>query len=191
TEGPSGTVRPNLVRFALLLSSCVVVLAADISAFRTTNTEARDGTPISQLWVAPTNLQSKDLFNGPWGAGLAPDPNAVYTFVRAKRDGVNPGMTVRDPLGRVWHVKQSPESKRGAEGPVEVALSRVLSAIGYHQPPVYFLSTFTMADPSGTHQEPGGRFRLDEASLRDEGSWSLRKNPFSGTRPYQGLLVIL
>jgi len=174
-----------------LLVSCSVVLAADIGAFAERSAETRDGTPMSQLWVAPKDLQSQDLFNGPWGANLAPDPNAVYTFVRPKRDGANPGMTVRDPLGRIWHVKQSPEDKRGAEGPVEVALSRVLSAIGYHQPPVYFLPTFTLADNSGTHPEPGGRFRLDEPSLRDDGSWSLRKNPFSGTRPFQGLVVTL
>ena len=39
------------------------------------------------------------------------------------------------------------------EGPVEVALSRVLSAVGYHQPPVYYLSSFMMSDPAGSRVE--------------------------------------
>jgi hypothetical protein len=149
-----------------------------------------DDPPLSALWDAPTALERRDLFNGPWGAELAPDPQATYTYVRAKRSGVNPGLIVRDPLGRTWHVKQG-RKREGAEGPVEVVVSRVLSAVGYHQPPVYFLPSFTLADNSGTHIEPGGRFRLDEPSLRVRGTWSWHHSPFVGTRPHQGLLAIL
>jgi hypothetical protein len=100
-------------------------------------------------------------------------------------------VTVRDHLGRQWHVKQPPHNDQGAEGPVEVVLSRVLSAIGYHQPPVYFLPSFTMVDASGSRTEPGGRFRLHDTSIKDAGHWSWQQNPFVGTRPYQGLLVVL
>src|SRR6516165_255695 len=57
------------------------------------------------LWAPPTGVH--DLFYGPWGARLQPDPNAVYTFVRRKQKGTNPGMVVRDPQGREWHVKQT------------------------------------------------------------------------------------
>ena len=120
-----------------------------------------------------------------------PIHGAVYTFVEAKRGGVNPGMTVRDPAGRIWKVKQPPLVGRRAEGPIEVVLSRVLSAVGYHQPPVYYLRAFTVADDSGTRRTVGGRFRLNDPSLKDVGDWSWQQNPFVGTRPYQGLLVIL
>jgi hypothetical protein len=107
------------------------------------------------------------------------------------KHGTNPGVTVTDPEGRQWSVKQAPTSDRGAEGPVEVVLSRILSAVGYHQPPVYFMPTFTMTDATGTHTEPGGRFRLKAGELVRRGEWSWQQNPFVGTRPYQGLLVIL
>jgi hypothetical protein len=100
-------------------------------------------------------------------------------------------MTVRDPQGREWHVKQAPHNHQGAEGPIEVVLSRVLSAVGYHQPPVYFLPTFTLVDGEGPHPVPGGRFRLRDESLKDLGTWSWQENPFVNTSPYQGLLVIL
>jgi hypothetical protein len=148
--------------------------------------------PLSALWERPDNLPARDLLNGPWGAAHAPDPNVTYTFVRPKRHGVNPGVVVRDPAGREWHVKQPPQrSHRGDEGPTEVVVSRVLSAIGYHQPPVYFLPSFRIKDRSGTHQVPGGRFRLHDETLTDRGSWSWDQNPFIGTQPFQGLLVIL
>ncbi len=147
-------------------------------------------TPLSSFWQAPDNLRGADLFLGPWGAANAPDPRAEYVFLRSKIGGFNPGVVVRDPQGREWHVKQ-PASKSKDEGPSEVLLSRVLSALGYHQPPVYYLPSFQMRDRSGVHTERGGRFRLDLEGLKDLGEWSWQQNPFVGQRPYQGLLVIL
>src|SRR5262249_27077577 len=111
--------------------------------------------------------------------------------VERKAHGTNPGITVRDPNGREWHVKQPPHTAQGAEGPIEVVLSRVLSAVGYHQPPVYFLPSLTVKDGAGTHVEPGGRFRLTDKSIKSVDTWSWQQNPFVGMRPYQGLLVIL
>jgi hypothetical protein len=137
-------------------------------------------------------VRAQDLFNGPWGAAAAPDPRATYTFVRRKTKGANPGVVVSDPAGREWSVKQAPHSGgRGDEGPAEVVLSRVLSAIGYHQPPVYYVPVFTMVDDSGPHNEPGGRFRLHGKALKDIGTWAWDENPFVETTPYRGLLAIL
>lgn len=146
---------------------------------------------LSELWTAPTDLASQDLFYGPWGPERAPDPDATYTFLREKEGGVNPGMVVRDPAGRLWRVKQPALDGRRAEGPIEVVLSRVLSAVGYHQPPVYYLPSFAVAKDAKTYRAAGGRFRLTDRALKDVGTWSWQQNPFVGTRPYQGLLVIL
>jgi hypothetical protein len=146
--------------------------------------------PRASLWVEPADLERRDLFNGPWGPERAPDPGVRYRLVQHKHSGINPGLTVRDPLGREWSVKQA-----GAdipdEGPVEVVLSRVLSAAGYHQPPVYYLPSFTLEDDWSVHVEAGGRFRLKDGALKDRGEWSWQQNPFVGTTPYRGLLVIL
>ena len=144
-----------------------------------------------ELWEDPADLESRDLYNGPWGAANAPDPNATYTFVESKKGGINPGMTVTDPRGREWKVKQPPLTGRNAEGPIEVVLSRVLSAIGYHQPPVYFLPEFTLQARQGVRRAPGGRFRLTVRTLRDSGEWKWRQNPHVGSRPHHGLLVVL
>jgi hypothetical protein len=146
--------------------------------------------PPAILWIEPTDLERRDLFNGPWKADRAPDPGARYRLVQHKHSGVNPGMTVRDPLGREWSVKQA-GAEIPDEAPVEVVLSRVLSAAGYLQPPVYYLPSFLLEDDWGTRVEPGGRFRLKDKTLKDRGDWSWQQNPFVGTTPYDGLLVIL
>jgi hypothetical protein len=146
---------------------------------------------LEELWQQPEDLAAQDLLYGPWGFERAPDPDARYRFVEMKQGGVNPGMTVRDPGGRRWKVKQPAMDGRVAEGPIEVVLSRVLSAVGYHQPPVYYLPDFVVEDENGARRVPGGRFRLVDPSLEDRGEWSWHRNPFVGTRPYQGLLVIL
>jgi hypothetical protein len=141
---------------------------------------------MAELWQPPDDLASRDMIYGPWGAEYAPNPDATYTFDHLKTNGISPGMTVKDPEGREWSVKQSP-----TEGRVEVTLSRVLSAVGYHQPPVYHVETFHMRDEHGLRTMPGGRFRPKLKELEELGDWSWQQNPFVGTKPYQGLLVIL
>ena len=143
------------------------------------------------MWTDPGNLQAKDLFYGSWGVARAPRPEDVFTFVERKHKGVNPGMTVLDESGRAWSVKQIPPGALDVEPKVEMALSRVLAAIGYHQPPQYFLPEFTLKDDWGTHREAGGRFRLKDESLTEGDSWAWHENPFIGSRPYQGLLVLM
>jgi hypothetical protein len=147
--------------------------------------------PGASIWQAPSDLATRDLFYGPWGVERAPNPEATYTLVERKQTGVNLGMTVRDPQGREWSVKQPYPGGVDSEAPAEVAVSRLLSAIGYHQPPVYYLPEFTLKDDWGTHRETGGRFRLKPEELKDIGEWAWEDNPFVGSRPYQGLLALL
>ncbi|HYB97000.1 MAG TPA: hypothetical protein VEC39_18655 [Vicinamibacterales bacterium] len=147
--------------------------------------------PGASLWVEPTDLASRDLIYGPWGVEHAPDPNGVYRLVSRKHTGVNLGMTVVDEKGREWSVKQPYPGNLDSEAPVEVAVSRLLSAIGYHQPPVYYLPAFRLKDDFGTKVEVGGRFRPKLKTLKETGSWDWADNPFVGSRPYQGLIVLL
>jgi hypothetical protein len=150
--------------------------------------------PVDSLWENPANLESANLFGGPWGLDAAPDPTGTFTFLRPKYRGIDPGVIVSDPSGREWHVKQHARNRAGIASPVEVVVSRVLSAVGYHQPPVYYLSSFKMVRRSPKtveSTEASGRFRLQMSSIRDVGPWSWQRNPFVGTRPHQGLLVTL
>jgi hypothetical protein len=174
----SSAFRVTVVSVAFSLSACAAEIHPTVSP-------PIAASRIAELWEAPADISTLDLLNGPWGAAHAPDAHDTYTFLRKKRKGTNPGVTVRDSQGREWHVKQ------GVEAQPEVLLSHVLSAVGYHQPPVYYLPSFTLTDESGQHTAPGGRFRLHDKTLKDRGEWSWDQNPFVGTQPYQGLLVIL
>jgi len=145
----------------------------------------------ASMWVEPTDIATRDLYYGPWGPERAPNPKGVYTLVERKHTGVNLGLTVKDEKDREWSVKQAYPGGLDPEGPVEVALSRLLSAVGYHQPPIYFLPAFTLKDDFGKTVEVGGRFRLKDESLKDTGYWKWEENPFVGTKPYQGLIVAL
>jgi hypothetical protein len=172
-----------VVAATLAVTSCVRV--------KPPATKPSEAPPGATLWERPADLATRDLFYGPWGREHAPDPNAVYTLVELKHTGVNPGMTVLDPNGREWSVKQPPPGHFDSEAPVEVALSRLLSGIGYHQPPAYILPSFTLKDDWGTHTEPGGRFRPKEKTLDSKGEWSWQDNPFIGTRQLGGLLTLM
>ena len=143
------------------------------------------------MWVEPADLATRDLFHGPWGKANAPDPADTFTLVEFKHSGVNMGMTVKDSRDREWSVKTPHPGGLDSEAPVEVTLSRLLSAVGYPQPPVYHLPAFRLKDDFGTRVMQGGRFRLKEDFLKDEGHWRWEENPFIGSKPYQGLLVML
>ena len=173
------------------LAVAISILAAGCAGVGVPKASTAPKPPSASMWIAPDDLASRDLFYGPWGKEHAPDPNGVYTLVELKHSGVNLGMTVKDEKGREWSVKQPFPGGLDPEGPVEVALSRLLSAVGYHQPPVYYLPAFHLKDDFGKRVAVGGRFRLKDASLKETANWKWEDNPFVGTREYQGLIVML
>jgi hypothetical protein len=143
---------------------------------------------MSALWEQPHDLRDQDLFNGPWGAARAPDPDAVYTYVRPKQGGTNPGMVVQDPAGREWHVKQAPRNDHGDEGPVESRCPECCRPSAITSRRCTSCRRSALRDASGTRRVPGGRFRLHDGTMHSRGKWLWQQNPFVGTRPFQGLL---
>ena len=139
---------------------------------------------IAELWQDPVDLAQRDLFSGPGGPELAPQSSRPFAFVSFKTSGTNPGYDVRDSSGRLWSVKL------GIEAQSEVTTSRILWALGYHQPATYYLSEFTLDGPGplgGTKQQ--ARFRTEVEPWRAGGEWSWYENPFADTQPFRGLVV--
>jgi hypothetical protein len=169
------SVRLLALGLALLLSiSCAVSGRAGMSQ-----------REVAHLWQEPPDLERRDLFYGAGGRALAPSATATYTVVEADVDGFSAGYDVRDDQGRLWSVKLGPESQ------TEVVASRLLWAVGYHQPAVYYLPKWTLTKDGTRSSQSPGRFRLEPASEEKLGEWSWRSNPFIGTRPYQGLFVLM
>src|SRR5689334_17850128 len=137
----------------------------------------------AELWQAPADLPSRDMFYGPGGKELAPpSTDGTYQFVAYKASGTNPGYDVRDATGRVWSVKL------GIEAQSEVTASRILWAMGFHQPPTYFVHSFKMTGMDAGVKEVA-RFRADLDHYQATDNWSWYDNAFKNTRPFKGLLV--
>ena len=160
----------------LLAATAAVVLTANQAA----NSKVRRAS-LDELWRDPGNIAARDLRFGRGGRALMPSSSAEYVFKDSDRTGYSAGYDVVDPQGRKWDVKT------GDEGQTEVITSRLLWAVGYHQPIVYFVPEWRMK--GGPVSKPSsGRFRLSSDHETD-GEWSWTENPFVGTRQLKGLIV--
>ncbi len=142
------------------------------------------GRELAELWIEPP--PNRDLFYGVGGAKLAPDPRKDYKVTEIKAGGFSDGYSVVDSDKRKWSVKFPPE------GHSEIVASRLLWAIGYHQPPIYFVERWTAVGATGTNPQPGARFREkkpDFHDLDDKDTWSYYDNPFEDTVQMRALLV--
>ena len=111
-----------------------------------------------------------------------PPADGTYQFVAFKTSGTNPGYDVRDGSGRLWSVKL------GIEAQSEVTSSRILWAIGFHQPATYYLPQFTLSGAQ-TGTKVQARFRTDLEPWSAGGEWSWYANPFVDTQAFRGLIV--
>jgi hypothetical protein len=66
--------------------------------------------------------------------------------------------------------------------------SRVLWAIGFHQPPTYYLERWSLTGAQTGPQEPG-RFRPALPDQEVVGEWPWHENPFVGTTEFGGLIA--
>jgi hypothetical protein len=147
-------------------------------------TSTQSGAPadVAQLWVEPRDLETRDLFHGSGGAALAPDPVRAVRARCDRRQRLQPRIRRPGPRGVQWSVKL------GIEAQPEVVASRVLWAIGYHQPGTYLLTNWQLTGKQV--ERPGtGRFRLESGGDKVIADWSWYENPFVSTQPFNGLLV--
>ena len=137
---------------------------------------------IAQLWQDPADIAERDLFYGPGGKELVPDRNTGFLFVARDESGYSPGYDVRDESGLEWSVKLGPEAQ------TEVVVSRILWAIGYHQPPTYYLPEWMLVGAEGGPQ-PAGRFRPKLPDRKVVADWSWYENDMAATQEFRGLVV--
>ncbi len=164
-----------------LLVVCLVMT----TACGANNRPTLSPTKMAEFWQEPRDAAQQDLFNGGGGAALAPHPNGTFTLLSADPSGFSPGLDVKDEQGQEWSVKLGPEAR------TEVVASRIVWAMGYHQPPVYYLRRFALRDNGIVKTEGPARFRLKPSTQKSMGAWSWRRNPFLDTQPFAGLFVLM
>jgi len=162
---------------AATIPQCAPALRSTAPAPLTRSQEA-------ELWIRPDDIGRRDLFFGPGGPDLAPRDGATFRYVALDRTGFSGGYDVADASGRRWSVKQ------GSEAQSEVAASRLLWAVGYHQPPTYYVTHWRLADGPRPGPQNAGRFRPEDTGAEVVSEWSWQRNPFVGTRAFRGLIVL-
>ncbi|MFY9553820.1 MAG: hypothetical protein WAV20_20485 [Blastocatellia bacterium] len=143
---------------------------------------APEGNPT--LWENPTDIESRDLFNGLGGAEGAPDPNGKFTFEERSKGGTSEKIHVIDDKGRKWTVKFGPEARP------ETAATRIVWAAGYHVDQDYFVKKAHI-EGRGGFDVWDVRFERRDDGYKEDGSWTWKANPFSSTREMQGLKVLM
>lgn len=143
------------------------------------------------LWHDPGNVEALDLFNGQGGAKGKPEP--PFTFEEEDMHGSNPKFDARDAKDKKWRVKL------GEEARPEVVASRLLWAAGFYVNDDYVLDS---AEIQGLHMKrtnssivkdkvSEARFARKPPGQKKIGIWLWKKNPFTGTKEFNGLRVMM
>jgi len=140
---------------------------------------------LAEFWIEPSDLAQRDLFAGPGGAQSQPDPHEQFEFVSADTSGASKGFDVRDSQGREW------SAKLGIEAQSEIAASRLIWAMGFHQPAMAYVPQWTLVRNGVASTQPAARFRLKPKHSKNAGFWEWTDNPYVGTDPFGGLVVLM
>lgn len=168
-----------------LLAACALPAS---TPFKRTGPGEPAPAQMAEFWVEPEDITARDLFWGAGGRENAPDPDAHWEFL-ARTTGAlkfSRGFDVRDERGLQWDVKQ------GDEVQSEIVSSRLMWALGYHQPPTYYVPRWTLYGKTGwAGPKDAGRFRPSPPWMKRDGIWPWHENPFVGTQPWRGALVMM
>jgi len=146
------------------------------------------------IWRDPGDISSRNLLYGSGGEKGRPDSSV--TFEKEDTEGSNPKFDVRDQDGEKWKVKL------GVEARPETAATRLLWAVGYFTENDYLVPELRVKNlPSHLHRGQnfvgsGGmvkdaRVKRHPQHMEKEDTWRWKKNPFYGTREFNGLRVMM
>lgn len=164
---------------------CLTTLTACALRIRSSSDVPPSSSKMAEFWNEPVDLPQRDLLNGPGGIQGRPDTNDGFELIKVEASGASSGYHVRDKNGHQWSVKL------GVEAQSEIAVSRLVWAMGFHQPATYYVPRWTLAQNGVSTEQPGGRFRLTPDHLKKSGTWAWQKNPFVGSEPFGGLVVLM
>jgi hypothetical protein len=146
------------------------------------------------LWREPTDIASRNLLYGPGGKEHAPP--STFTFESEDMNGSNPKLVIRDDSGVKWKLKL------GAEAHPEPVAANLVWAVGYSANEDYFLQEVQIKNlpahlrrgqelvgPNGTLHDV--RLKRYVKGEKKTGIWEWRHNPFTGTREFNGLRVMM
>jgi len=134
TQDASG-ITPMEVNLFVDLSSNIIRGMAKNAPERAKNLNTIDEVPDSSWYtnrVGTLAISEADIARGPNTTdGPAKGP---WTVTSSKSDGVTPGFTITDAAGQRWFLKFDPRGYRGMATGTEVAVTKLMWALGYNVP---------------------------------------------------------
>ncbi len=177
--------------FGLAALLVIALNAPASSAPRRTSTRSASASAV--LWRDPVNITRRDLRYGP--GGRKHQPQGPFRFVKEDLKGSNVKFVVTGADGVKWTIKL------GEEAHPETAASRILWAAGYFADEEYFLPDVRVEGmPLNLHRgadKVGPDGVMHNARLKrhrkggESGIWRWKDNPFTGTREFNGLRVMM
>lgn len=149
------------------------------------------GTPV--LWRDPGDIASRDLAAGPGGAEMRPDISKL-TYIRDDQEGYSVKYRVKDAAGRTWVVKV------GNEARPETAAVRLVAAMGYETEINYLVPCVHIPGAAKPRKDvprcegdgfADARFEARPEGVKRSSIWSWKQNPFTGTKEFKGLIVLM
>ena len=146
------------------------------------------------LWRDPGKMTARNLLYGSGGADH--QPRGTMVFVEEDHAGTNPKFYVRDQDGTKW------TAKMGVEARPETAAAHLLWAVGYYTDEDYFVPRL-IVEGMPPHLQRGQNLVASDGTLENvrlkrhlkgqkkAGNWQWRHNPFTGTRKFNGLRVMM
>ena len=179
-------------RFRLFILAVVLASATSLS-FAQQLRSAIVIAPSQQatLWTEPTDIKTRNLYYGP--GGEADQPHGPLTFIKEDDAGTSPKFEVKDADGTKWKAKLGPEAQP------ETVATRLMWAVGFTTNENYFMSDVKVADlpplKRGREFVTGDEVKAVRLQRTTEGKkvghWNWRRNPFKGTREFNGLRVMM
>jgi hypothetical protein len=128
-------VKPTEVKLFVDLTSNIVRGFSAVAPKRAGNINTVDEVPDSSWFtnrIGHQALTARDVTVGPDTTdGPAPGP---WMVTSSKSDGVTPGFTIKDGRGDRWFLKFDPPGYRGMATGTEVAVTKLMWALGYNVP---------------------------------------------------------
>jgi hypothetical protein len=181
------------VRLQRLLSFILIAASTFTCAPSHAQKKASAAPTNSVLWKDPGSIASRNLYYGP--GGKEDEPQGPIEFVDEDHSGTSPKFNVRDRDGNKW------KAKLGEESQPETVATRLLWAVGFTTNENYFVPDLKVEGMP--HLKRGNEFQQGDGevhqvrlqrALKDEkkaGTWDWRRNPFKGTREFNGLRVMM
>jgi len=161
--------------------------------------KAKEAAGPKLIWQDPGDISQLNLYYGSGGAEHAPT-GTEYKFISEDLNGTTPKFDVKDENGVKWR------AKLGIDAKCDTAAAHLLWAVGYFAPENYYVPSLRAEGLTEHNMKRGhewialsgdgtvvGGVRLKRKIKGEKklGEWDWFKNPFVGTKEYDGLRVMM